>query len=163
MGLLNTTPRTWVAAETVTAAEMNTEIRDAVTAMQAAWTAYTPTTTGLTLTSGALAGGWNRVGHTVDFFCSFTLGASSAVTASPTFTLPTAALFTGWYASESTAFDTSASNYWPIGPVADTTARVICRVWPTTAGINFSAISSTVPFTWATGDVILVLGRYPAA
>ena len=43
---LNTTAATWVSGSVVTAAQMNTEIRDAVNGLQAAWTAYTPTTTG---------------------------------------------------------------------------------------------------------------------
>jgi hypothetical protein len=39
---LATTPRTWVAGETVSAAIMNVEIRDALTGIQAAWTAFSP-------------------------------------------------------------------------------------------------------------------------
>lgn len=158
---LNSTPRTWVAAETVTAAELNAEIRDAVTGIQAAWTAYTPTTTGITLGNGTVTGRWLRIGKTVDFQCVFTFGSTSAVTASPTFTLPATAQTTGWYAAESTAYNTT--NYWPIAGVCDTTARVICRVWNGTAGLNFSAISSTIPFTWATGHILTVQGRYEAA
>lgn len=39
---LNTTPRTWLAGETVTAALMNAEVRDALTGIQSAWTSYMP-------------------------------------------------------------------------------------------------------------------------
>lgn len=37
------TPRTWTAGETVTAALMNSDVRDPLAALAGAWTSYTPT------------------------------------------------------------------------------------------------------------------------
>lgn len=59
---LNTAPRTWVAGEIVTAAEMNTEIRDALTGIQAAWTSWTPVLTAAT-TNPTLGSGSSQVGN----------------------------------------------------------------------------------------------------
>lgn len=151
-------PSTFVAGNALTAAQLN-----GIQAAGLAWTSYTPTTTGITVGSGTVTGVYNTVGKTVYFSCVFTFGSGSAVSASPTFTLPMTAKRTGWTANQSTAFDTSAPNYWPIAGVCDTTARVICRVWPTTAGNNYSAISSTIPFTWASGDILTVQGYYEAS
>lgn len=160
---LNSTPITWGAGNVVTAAQLNTELRDPITGIQAVWTTYTPTTTNITIGNGSVVGNFTRIGKTVDFFCQFTFGSTSALTASPTFTLPVTALNLGWMAGECTAFDTSAAAYFPIGGVADTTARVLCRAWPTTAGNAFAGLSATFPMTWATGDQLTILGRYQAA
>ena len=48
---LNTTPRTWVTGELLTATLLNVELRDALTNLQAAWTAWTPSPA-LTVVSG---------------------------------------------------------------------------------------------------------------
>lgn len=68
MGVLNTTPRTWIAGDLVDATTLNTEIRDPITAMQSAWTSYTPTVTGtVSNPSGwaTQAGYYHRWGKTV--------------------------------------------------------------------------------------------------
>lgn len=67
---LNTAPRTWVVGEVVTASELNTEIRDAITGIQAAWTGYTPAltapTTSPTLSTGSsITGSFGRYGKTI--------------------------------------------------------------------------------------------------
>lgn len=65
---LNTTPRTWVAGEKPPASTWNTEIRDAFTGIQAAWTSYTPTLTNVTLGTGGTVQGWyHQIGHTIRF------------------------------------------------------------------------------------------------
>lgn len=162
MGLLNTTPRTWVTGEVVTAAEMNAEVRDALTAVQAVWTGYVPTVTGATITSGTLIGRWNQVGKTVDFFCQFTLGASSAVTGSVTFSLPVTASLSQW-TCEANAFDSSVPSTFPLVGLATSTTTVTCRALPSTAGNALAALGAAVPMTWATGDIVTVQGRYEAA
>lgn len=94
---INYTPRTWVAGEVVTAAFMNTEIRDALTGIQAAWTAYTPTATNFTVGNGTLLGRWQRLGKTaVGIRINFTAGSTSSYTASQAqVSLPAAAHATG--------------------------------------------------------------------
>jgi hypothetical protein len=44
---------------------MNTEVRDALTGIQAAWTAYTPTLGNITLGNGTLACAFTRYGKTI--------------------------------------------------------------------------------------------------
>lgn len=163
MGNLNTTPRTWVANELVDEIEMNAEVRDTLTAIQAAWTSYTPTTTNITVGNGTVTGSFNRQGKTLSFKCIFTFGSTSAVSASPTFTLPA-----GMTAKEinynaggkgTTIFDTSAGSHFPAAAILTSTTVVTCRVFNATAGNAYAVISSTVPMTWATGDVLTVLAE----
>src|SRR4051812_17325123 len=68
--------------------------------LSGARTSYTPTTTGITLGNGTVTGRYRQVDKEVEFICQFTFGSTSAVTASPTFTLPATALTTGWTAAQ---------------------------------------------------------------
>jgi hypothetical protein len=90
---LNTTPRTFVTAEIETAAIFNAEVRDALTGIQAAWTAYTPTAANLTVGNGSLAGRWAQIGKTaIGVRINFVAGSTTTYTATgATFTLPAAA------------------------------------------------------------------------
>lgn len=159
MGVLNTTPRTWTTGEVVTAAMQNAEIRDPMTAMQAGWTAYTPTIGGLTTTSGTTTASYNQVGKTIDFKFQFTLGASSSV-AGCTVTLPvTATADTSGQVFNASGYDSSAVATYTLAGIATSTTVVTLRV----PGSPVVAIGATVPFTWATGDIITISGRYEAA
>ena len=59
-----TSPRTWVASEVVTAAIMNTHVRDNLKAIGDAWTSFTPTWTGVT-TNPAIGNGTLNGQHMV--------------------------------------------------------------------------------------------------
>ena len=163
MGTYTGTPRTWVAAETVTAAIMNSDIRDPLTALSAAWTSYTPTLTGFTLGNGTIAGAYNRFGKLIVWRASLTFGSTSAgATAMPTFTLPVtsvgtfiAGTITAWF------WDTSASQLYQSAANYQSSTTVACGVLSTNG--NRVNASTTSPFTWATGDQIIVSGVYEAA
>lgn len=75
-------PKTWQVGEVVTAAMLNTEIRDQLNSMFGAWTAYTPTWTAVTtnpaLGNGSLVGRYMKIGRTV--FCNINLVAGSTTT-----------------------------------------------------------------------------------
>lgn len=160
---LNTTPRTWVAGEVVTAVELNAEVRDALTGLQAAWTTYTPTTVNLTLGNGTLAGRYRQIGKTIDYQAMFTLGSTSAVGTAPTISLPVTALALRTGQHSGNAFDTSASVDYLLVPVMTSTSVVTVKTLPGTAGNNLATIGAATPMTWATGDILTVVGRYEAA
>lgn len=155
---LNTTAPSYTAGQVLTAAQLNA-LQDGI---QAPWTSYTPTTTGLTLTSGTLVGSYIRVGKTVDFFISFTFGASSAVTGGVTFSLPVTAK-QSLTLSDAIAFDNSATAWYPCSGMATTTTTVTVRTLPATAGSAYVNLGASTPFTWGTNDVIVVNGCYEAA
>lgn len=80
------TPRTWVAGDVLTAAQLNAEIRDALLAIfplgppDVAWTAFTPTLSqAVTLTKTATYARYTRIGRQIHAQCL--LSITSAGTA----------------------------------------------------------------------------------
>ncbi len=82
---LNTTPRTWVTGELLTATLLNVELRDALTNLQAAWTAWTPSPA-LTVVSGTnptmgnstVVGATHQIGKTILWRLRIVLGSTFA-------------------------------------------------------------------------------------
>lgn len=129
------------------------------------WQSYTPTTTGLTLTTGTLTASYIQTGKTVFFQIRFIFGASSAVTASPTFTLPvTASNFRPTANAGVIGFtdflDSGTANY--AGILRQNSTTVVGVFVSGSSGVH-TAVSSTVPFTWTTNDQINIEGFYEAA
>lgn len=160
---LNTTPRTWVAGEKPPASTWNTEIRDALTGIQAAWVSYTPTwgatTTNPTLGTTTVAGNWRQIGKTVDARIQIAVGSSfTAGAGTYTFSLPTAALVSGGPVLATCAFfDSSASiRYMRLGYLSGASNVVFMD----TAG---AFLSATVPVAPAAGDTFNISIRYEAA
>lgn len=88
---LNTTPRTWVAGEKPPAATLNTEIRDALTGIQAAWTSYTPTLTNITLGNGTVVARYLQIGKTITVSFLFTAGSTTTYGGAFSVSLPVTA------------------------------------------------------------------------
>lgn len=129
------------------------------------WQAYSPTSVGITLGSGTLAGAYIQIGKTVFYHIRLVMGAGSAITSSPTFTLPvTASSF--FPTANSGPFgvaeflDSATANY--TGYARRNSTTVIGVLVLGTNGVN-TAVSSTVPFTFGSADEILVQGYYEAA
>ena len=82
---LNTTPRTWVTGELLTATLLNVELRDALTNLQAAWTAWTPSPaltaisgTNPTMGDSTVVGATHQIGKTILWRLRITLGSTFA-------------------------------------------------------------------------------------
>lgn len=162
MGTLNSTPRTWVSGEVVTPAEMNAEIRDALTNLQSAWQAFTPTTTGITLGNGTIVASLERFGKTILFRITFTFGSTSVITGAPTFTLPVTAQSNLW-SVDATVLDASAGAFFTGRAVATSQTVVTAKTLPGTAGNALNNMSATAPMTWVAGDILTILGAYEAS
>lgn len=155
---LNTTPRTWVAAEVVTAAEMNAEVRDALTGIQAAWTTYTPTLTGITLGNGTVSAQYQQIGKTIRVQILFTAGLTTTYSGNFSFSLPVTAI-SGYYGANS-ALGSAIVN--PTG--ARTLASVVYSTTTTVVLISASGlVSATSPGTWTTTSGFGVTFEYQAA
>ena len=159
-----TAPRTWVAGETVTAALMNTHVRDNLNAIGGPWTAYTPT---FTWTSSSFtfttSGRWMAAGKLIHFWAKAAIsgGTYGSGTGSPTITLPVSASsadslygLRAYLLDSGTAWYTAASLY-----------SSVTAVGVSYLGTNnvHTAPTSTLPFTWATSDAFLVAGTYESA
>jgi len=131
-----------------------------------AWNSWTPTLTNLTLGNGTQSAAHHRIGRTIHFRWKFTLGSTSAVGTSPQFTLPVAAhadYAINMPMGTASLLDSGVALYlgWGIMINASTVAPVAVNSAGATA--TNASVTATVPFTWATGDVIMVTGTYEAA
>lgn len=140
---LNSTPRTFVTGEIETAAIFNAEVRDALTGIQAAATAYTPTITNMTLGNGSTVFRYMRVGKWVTLWFRLVAGSTTTYTASAVaFSLPVnhrdgtetigaAKMYTGSANMLGAVDVTSASTFTVYVPANTTTVAL--------AGIGFSS------------------------
>lgn len=124
---------------------------------------YTPTPTGITTTSGTLTGNFRISGNEILVRVTFAFGASSAITGNVSFAMPiTPATMAGTTIPVGFGqyFDSSASavNTGVISDVFGTFYAQCFNVAGTYAAVN--NLSSTAPFTWATGDEITATITY---
>lgn len=146
---LNTT---FASGDPLTAAHMN--------GLQAAWDSYTPTVGGWSLGNGTINGWYLQVGRTIHFRILFTTGSSTTYSGGPNFTLPVTAVALGTNGRRPVGtadlYDASATahrHYFAVLSAATVVAPVLH---------DGTAVSPTVPWTWATGDIIELTGTYEA-
>jgi hypothetical protein len=166
---LNTTPRTWAASEVATSTHLNTEVRDALTGIQAAWTTYVPTwaaiTTNPAIGNGTLQGFYMRIGKTIHFRVVITMGSTTTYGTGQWYaTLPVAPVSTlGRLQFNSSYYDSAIADRSGVATWDSANSRVLLHSWPTTAGAALAQVSATVPHTWGTSDQVVVGGTYEAA
>lgn len=155
-----TTPKTWASGDVLTAADMNTYVRDNLNWWLAAWTSYTPTLTNITLGNGTVAGAYRQVGTVVTFRAQFTFGSTSSVSSQGRLSLPVTASAQFQMVDAWAVHGSSFYQLWGEITNAGTLDRILRNGGGTTAD---TLISGTNPFTWATNDILVVTGTYEAA
>lgn len=165
MAAWTTTPRTWSVGETVTAANMNAQLRDFANAF-GAWASYTPTWTASTTnpTNTTLVGAYMQVQKTVTFraqgtaAASFTAGSGAYIVA-----LPAAATASADQVVPGRILDSSTGFYYRgVGGIT-ASASTITRGHFVDGAASSAGFSNTVPMTWAVSDVWVFTGSYEAA
>jgi hypothetical protein len=150
-------PFPFVAGSVLTAAELN--------GIGEASTSFTPTWSGLTVGNATQVWKYQRVNKLVFVYGIITFGSTTSVTGVMNFTPPIAAVAP------------SGNIYHGAVTIDDTGTGVIAGMILQTSATNFypayfnnsvnyetiSAMTSTAPFTWTTGDVIKVQFYYEAA
>jgi hypothetical protein len=156
------------AGTTTLSVPFNTN-RDAIKAASEAWTSYTPTWTASAGTpsvgDGTLTGKYARVNKLIDFRIELVFGSTTTMGTAGSvqrFALPVTPVSTQRHRFLGTAYDSGTADYtayfrWNSAGYLE----VVCQ--PTTAGNGDRTVSNTVPFTWGTGDVLMVQGRYECA
>jgi len=165
MASWTTAIKTWSTGETVTAANMNAQIKDFATAF-GAWGAYTPSIggTGWAIGNGTATGYYAQAQKTVVFSITITWGSSSTFGAGAdlTLSLPVSSKSVPFPATINLV-DTGTVGY--VGTVygvsGSTLTPGVCNAAGTYA--TLAGIRSTVPHTWASTDVIYASGIYEAA
>lgn len=146
-----TAPRTWVAGETVTAAIMNTHVRDNFKAIGDPWAAYAATITNLTVgTGGGSITAVSSVGKDTKVRLSFVIGTSGFSVGTPSVTLPFTPIASFGGGLRWVARDVSASTTF----FGDADYN--------TSAVTFRGITSTAPMTWAAGDILGLTFEYEA-
>lgn len=152
---VNSTPATWTPGEIVSAAKMNTEVRDFAAGVQATWDIYVPTVTGTTnpsIGNGVLTGRYLRLGKTI--ICTIVMQMGSTTTYGSgtwTITLPVASVWasqTDVSMGSAHLFDTSATarKGGQVFNVGQSTVQIVTD--------SATLVGTAVPWTWATGDVL---------
>lgn len=164
MGVYTGTPPTFLTGELPDSTKFD-EVTNFMNAATGAWTSWAPTLTNLTLGNGTVTAKYRQLGKAVDYRFKFVLGSTSAVGSDPAFTLPVAPH--SEYVAPfdqlgiGTNRDVSLSQSRTSIVLLSSGSTVIIFGYGTT-GIIVD-MSATVPFTWATGDVMAVVGSYEAA
>lgn len=163
--MLNSTPANWAASEIPTSTKMNTEVKQAFTDLQAAWTSWSPTWTSSgtapAIGNGTLVGTYTRIGKFFTGTISLTWGSTTtAGTGNYLFSLPVTAaggIHTP-FMGQAELFDTSAATYNYYVVALNTSAQIVLR-----APAAGALASATAPYTWATGDGMMIQFQGQAA
>lgn len=129
-------------------------------AVKDAHSTWTPALTNITQGNGVITARHRTMGKTIFWRFKFVLGTTSAVGSSPKFTLP-AGMHASYVGAEDvigrgTLLDSGTANYASVARLvaASSTQVEIFRE----IDASHVTLSSTVPFTWTTGDVMSVAG-----
>lgn len=165
--VMGTTNTQTVTNKTFTSPKINENVALTATATQindlyTAWTSFTPSWTNITVGSGTSVGYYKQIGKTVIGYVSFTYGSGSSVgTVSLT---PPVTPETGVAGSSIPlgfiVIEDSGSNYFTGVWIAAGPIYVNNSSGTYTTG---TALSSTVPMTWATSDKLHINFSYEAA
>lgn len=163
-----TSPRTWVTNELVTAALMNTHIRDNLLAIFPngdGSTTYTPTWSGgsPSIGNGTLTGRYQRTGKRIDLQIQLTGGSTTNWGGATgwAFSLPvTAVSDTVYYVGIAHILDSGTGFH--TGVALINPGGTTFSINPSTAGTG-GVFNSTNPITWATGDEIRINITYTVA
>lgn len=165
MAAWTTTPRTWSVGETVTAANMNAQLRDFANAF-GTWASYTPTWTASTTspTNTTLVGAYMQVQKTITFRAQGTAAASfTAGSGAYSVAIPAAATSASNQVVPGLVFDSSSGFYYRgIGHIVSSQSTIGRGAFVDGAG-STAGFSNTVPMTWAVSDMWEFTGTYEAA
>jgi hypothetical protein len=156
------TPRTWTAGETVTAALMNSDVRDPLAALAGAWTSYTPTVAQGASTDIAKTTSYAkyiRVGKYV--LCTVSLSMTGTGTAGSVITtsLPVTAATSGNMVVGSGVYGDAGNATWPCAVFLGSTTAAYLFAANQTAGY----VGTTPAVTVASSDIIAFTITYEAA
>jgi hypothetical protein len=132
-----------------------------------AWTAYTPTLggTGWAIGDGTVTARYVQIGKIVHYRVQITAGSTTTFGAStyPTLTLPVTAVSAQDLAQNHRAifFDASLGKRYFAWAYQTNTTTI--RLVTLSADGADTTTTATVPFTWASSDIIIAFGTYEAA
>lgn len=163
----------FVFGETITAARINNFIdnddylKGRTDAYDAAWTAFTPSWTNLTVGNGTNLGWYKQIGKFIAMKTHFTMGSTSSMGTGPTFALPVTAANNG-ITDRRTIIghigfdDVSTGSFMGVLTLGSTTAAYP-RYWTNAAPATHAPVASGDPMSWTTSDKLISNAFYEAA
>lgn len=133
-----------------------------------AWNSWTPTWTGLTVSNSTVVARYKVIGKVVHFRLSVVMGGGDGASMSnPRFTLPVtaAAYSTNADIGNATFEDTGTDSFFGVvrfNSTDPTTTGQIVVLNAASTYLKVSAVTSTVPMTWANTDILACSGTYEA-
>lgn len=122
------------------------------------WTNYTPTWTNLTVGNGTVIARYAQIGTTIVFSVRITFGSTTSISGNPRISLP-ATLQTSPLSllgfGDVFAYEDGVGYHSGRGIVFSSTEVALYY-----GASPLAAISATAPFTWATDDVLHIMGAY---
>lgn len=157
-----------VTADIADASITNAKLSTTTGELGGAWQSWTPTWTNFTAGNGTNASKYLQIGKTVFFRLKFTLGTTSATSASQAnFTLPVT-MATGAFTDNDifgygTALQTGTAAYYLNCRFSSTTTADL--IVPNASGtyLAHAGLVNNVPFAWGSTHIINVTGAYEAA
>ena len=127
-----------------------------------AWKTWTPTISGLTVGNGTLAAKYAVIGKSVLFNIHFTFGSSSSLASTPVISLPVNQKDTQ-YQGSGTFLDANTGIYYTSQVNIGNNNVYIYAIATASTFASSTGPSATAPFTWTTGDQIVITAFYEAA
>jgi hypothetical protein len=159
------------AGQTIQPAHVN-DLQDEVVAVETEllqWDPYTPTWTNSgtanTLGNGTVAGAYRKIGQQVFYRITLTWGSTTSSGSGYWFlSTPVTAEGTFMFAAgcDGTAVDISSGNSYPISCRTGNSALIVPDYF-LNSPVQQAVVTATVPFTWATGDILYVQGWFVEA
>jgi hypothetical protein len=155
-------PTTWVAGDPLTAAELNSQVRDNMKAIGDAWMAYTPTWTAVTtnpvLGNGTIAGAYSLAGKLIHWRLRLVMGSTTTYgSGNYLFSLPVVAVGAAQHPVGLATILNGAARLGHAN-LNSTTAVYVART------ANDTLISSAgAGAAWASGHIVDINGTYEAA
>lgn len=162
MGLFTATPRTWAVGNRLSAALLNTQLRDFSTAF-GAMAAYAPTWTAVTtnpaIGNGNIAAAYTQIQKTVFFRITLTLGSTTTVGSGAwLFTTPTTMINPDSLPVGACIVKKGGARF-AATPYVNASNQIALLLTS-----NNALVTNTSPTgTWASGDVVSIFGTYEAA
>ena len=130
------------------------------------WEDYTPTFTNITVGNGTLNASFCQINKFVAYTIELVFGSTTSVTGSGVIvTLPVTAsnTYQAGNGGQVTCEDASSSDYWGTLFRFSTTAVGVLVGNTASTYLRLTSLSGSVPFTWASGDRLIIQDFYEAA
>jgi hypothetical protein len=117
------------------------------------WTTYTPALGNLTVGNGTQIARYQKVGKTVNVFYQLTLGSTSSVGDTPNISLPSTPAQAGFYAGSLNIIDSGNTTF--VGQALIVAGALYPQaIQANGTYANAANVTSAVPMTWTTSDVL---------